>query len=291
MRITGFLLSVALVCLSGCTAAGIAVANLPAAFSKNNVVRDIAYGDEAMQKLDLYVPDRNLKTDADDFPVIIFFYGGRWTEGKKSDYAFVGDALASRGYITVIPDYRKYPKVRFPAFVEDGAKAASWVYENINNYHGDRDLIFISGHSAGAHIAALLVADKSYLADAGQASSMIKGMTGLAGPYDFTPEEEDLKEIFGPPEQYPQMQATTFIDGSEPPLLLLQGDQDSAVGAFNLEKLARKIRSKNGAVETKIYEDVNHVEIVGAFSWYWRKKAPVIEDVTTFFDGIANEVR
>ena len=185
----------------------------------------------------------------------------------------------------VIPDYRKYPQVKFPVFVEDSAKAVAWTKANIVAYGGDASRLFLLGHSAGAHIASLLVTDAHYLQAVGMKSAELRAFAGLAGPYAFTPDEKDLKDMFGPPENYPNMQAPTFVSGNEPPMLLLWGDADDAVGRFNLEKLQSAIQAKHGNVQSKIYPGIGHVEIVGAFSRIWRDKAPVLEDVDAFFKG------
>ncbi|MCR9212331.1 MAG: alpha/beta hydrolase [Proteobacteria bacterium] len=268
--------------LSACTDTAVAIANAPTAFFDGTIERNIVYDPATGQMLDIYTP---ILAAEEKLPVIVFFYGGRWTKGQKEDFAFVGTALAENGFVVVIPDHRKYPEVLFPDFVEDGAKAVNWVQNNISDHGGKADTLFLSGHSSGAHIASLLVVDERYLEP--QTLQSIKGFAGLAGPYSFTPESEDLKIMFGPPSQYPDMQATTFIDGKEPPVLLLYGSDDKSVGLFNLERLEQEIRDNNGQVETIIYPDTGHVEIVGALSWILRSKAPVLEDMTTYFKNIA----
>ncbi|MGY6646395.1 MAG: alpha/beta hydrolase [Salinarimonas sp.] len=270
--------------LAGCASAGLAIANFPVAWFDGEVIEDISYGEEPWEKLDIYIPPGKAEAG---WPVIVFFYGGRWTDGSREDYAFVGSALAAKGFVTVVPDYRKYPVVRFPAFVEDGAKAVSWVHDNIGQNNGRADKLFLAGHSAGAHIAALLVSDERYLQNEGGALSSIQGFAGLAGPYDFTPEAADLKEIFGPPSNYPQMQVTTFVDGTEPPMLLLHGDADQTVERYNLERLANMIEDRGGRVESTIYPELDHIEILGALSWFWRNKAPVLDDISEYFMGLA----
>ena len=145
--------------------------------------------------------------------VVVFFYGGRWTYGAKEDYRFVAATFVKEGFVVVIPDYRKYPQVRFPVFVEDGAKALAWVSDHIVEWHGNPARIHVVGHSAGAHIGTLLTADARYLAEEGKDRSLtIHDFAGLAGPYAFTPDEPDLEDMFGPPQNYPIMQVTTFID-------------------------------------------------------------------------------
>jgi len=262
---------------------GLAVVNLAPAFSRIKI-DGAAYGPDGWQRLDIYMPPESEKLK---LPVVVFFYGGRWTTGTRESYRFVGDAFAKRGYIAVIPDYRKYPAVRFPAFVEDGAKALAWVHDHIADYGGDPGRIFVAGHSAGAHIGALLAANPSYLAHEGKnRNSVIRGFAGLAGPYAFTPDEPDLEDIFGPPERYAGMQVTTFIDGTEPPMLLLYGDADAVVKRANLDRVVARIREKGGRANSIIYPGVGHMGILGALSWVNFRGLRVRDDMLAFFDTV-----
>ena len=277
------LLLALLLMMSGCTHGAFTVANLPTHLVEMTVEHDLAYGPELPQKLDIYVPADPKDKQLD---VIVFFYGGRWTYGAKEDYRFVAATFAKEGFIVVIPDYRKYPRVRFPVFVEDGAKALAWVYDHIAELHGDPTRIHVIGHSAGAHIGALLTADSHYLADEGKHRSLIiHDFAGLAGPYAFTPDEPDLEDMFGPPQNYPHMQVTTFIDGTQPPMLLLYGNRDRAVKLANLEKLEERITQRGGCVRARIYPDTDHTDLIGALSWWNLQKVPVVEDITAFFDS------
>ncbi len=266
--------------MSGCTRAAFVAANLPTYFD-HVTVHNRAYGPERSQNLDIYVPADSRDTHRD---VIVFFYGGRWTYGTKEDYRFIGTTFAKRGFLVVIPDYRKYPTVRFPGFVQDGAKALAWVVDHIAEFQGDSARIHIMGHSAGAHIGAMLTADPHYLADEGKDRSLtVQDFVGLAGPYAFIPEDPDLEDMFGPPQNYPRMQVTTFIDGTQPPMLLLYGDKDTAVKLANLEKLEQRITLKGGCVRSIIYHDVDHTNLLGALSWWPQRRASVIDDIERFF--------
>ena len=266
--------------LFGCTRTGLELANLPAKFSDTDIIQNVSYGEEPWQKLDIYIPKHSPE---DTLPVVVFFYGGSWQDGSKDMYPFVGEGFAQHNYITVIADYSKYPQVVFPRFVDDGAKAVAWTYRNIANYSGNPDNLFISGHSAGAHIAGLITADQRYLQKEGLNTSIIKAFAGMSGPYDFVPREEIYKAIFGPEKNYPEMQVTTFIEGDEPPMLLLWGADDTLVGQSNMDLLASKIRQQHGQVTTKIYPNVDHVGMVSSFTWFFRGKAPVLEDICQFF--------
>lgn len=262
--------------LAACGRMGIWTANLRSEFVKP-VAQDMAYGSQSFQRLDVYAPKEKSAAPRD---VIVFFYGGRWERGQKSDYRFVADAFVKRGYIVVLPDYRKYPHVKFPDFVEDGAMAVRWVHDHIADYGGNPGRIHLAGHSAGAHIAALLTANENYLKGVRPRS-----FAGLAGPYDFTPDDLDLIDMFGPPANYPQMQVRTFIDGHEPPMLLLQGDRDTTVNPSNREKLEKRITEKRGWVRSIVYPGIDHVWIVGSLSWLGRNRAPVADDMDRFFHG------
>lgn len=271
--------------ITACAQVAFTAINLPSRFGDMEVVRDLSYGPEPSHTLDIYIPAGAQHKHLD---VIVFFYGGRWTYGDKSHYRFLGAAFTEKNFIVVVPDHRKYPHVRFPVFVEDGAKALAWVYDHIPAYHGNPERIHVAGHSSGAHIGALLAADASYLADEGKDRSLvIHDFAGLAGPYAFTPDEPDLKDMFGPPQNYPNMQVTTFIDGQQPPMLLLYGDADRTVRFSNLEKLDQRIKQNGGLVQSRIYHDVGHTGLAAALTWFNLRGTPVLHDMTKFFQANA----
>ncbi len=265
--------------LAACAQASLTAANLPTHFDHTDVKRDIAFGPDAWQKMDIYLPeDKRGKHD-----VIVFYYGGRWESGSKDQYRFVGATLAKQGYVVAIPDYRKYPQVKFPVFVEDAALSLSWVADNIAAYGGDASRIHVVGHSAGAHIGSLLATDASYLRAQGKDRHVIRDFVGLAGPYAFTPDVPDLQAMFGPPANYPNMMASNFVDGHQPPMLLMWGTDDKAVGRMNLDRMVAAIQAKGGIVETKFYRGVDHGGILRGLSWAADDKAPVLIDMANFF--------
>jgi acetyl esterase/lipase len=242
------------------------------------VEHDLPYGDDPRQRLDLYLPDRL----AGRAPVVVFFYGGRWEAGDKGQFQFVGQALASRGFVAVIPDYRRYPAVRFPRFVEDGAAAVAWVRDNVGEFGGDAGSIHLMGHSAGAHIAALLALDHDYLAAAGVAPGAITSLIGLAGPYDFLPLDDPTLEAIFAVEDIAATQPITFADRSAPPTLLLHGADDLTVRPANSERLAAALRAAGNQVELRLYPGVGHVGLVIALAAPLRWLAPVGADVSDF---------
>lgn len=266
--------------MAGCIALGQAVVNFPVHFREDMVRRDLRYGEENWHRMDIYYPEKPSQTLR---PVIVFIHGGRWSTGNKAHYPFVAETLTRRGYIVAIPNYGTYPAVTFPAFVEDAARAIAWLRRESGSLQLDRNRIMIVGHSAGAHIGALLCADPRYLTAVGGSRDWITAFAGLAGPYSFVPDEPDLVAIFGPPARYPQMQVTHFIDGLQPPMLLLQGTDDDAVHMSNLEKMERAIRDKGGVVRTRIYYGVGHLGILTSFSWMHNGRNTIVNDIDRFF--------
>ena len=241
------------------------------------------YGNLPVQKLDVYKP-KDAKSPA---KVVIFFYGGNWQNGSKEDYRFVAQALSSRGFVAILPDYTRYPAGQFPAFLEDGALAVRWAHDNAARFGGDPDHIYLMGHSAGAHIAALLTLDAHYLKDAGLDRAAIRGTVALSGPYDFLPGPDD-RPVFGMARDSitpdPRIEPITFVDGHAPPMLLIHGLKDETVGADNAIRLAERIREKGGQVRYIAYPDRAHVGVVLSLAWPFRWLAPTLDDAATFIN-------
>ena len=243
-------------------------------------LQSVAYGDLPRQKLDIYTPKQ---TTSAARKVVIFFYGGSWDSGHKSDYKFVGEALASQGFIVVIPDYRIYPDVLFPAFMADPALAARWVKDHIKQYQGDNQQVFLGGHSAGAQIAVMLGVNPEYLAKQSLKPSDFVGIIGLAGPYDFLPlKSERLKIIFGPQSEQWKSQPINFVDGKNPPMLLAVGKKDGTVWPRNTYNLAEKIKNNKGLVKVEEFENYNHIDMVAKLAKPLRGDGELLKVVVDF---------
>lgn len=241
----------------------------------------LAYGEAARQRLDVYRPAR----DTDAAPVVVFFYGGAWREGERGDYLFVGEALASRGFVAVLADYRLYPEVRFPGFVEDGAAALAWTRRHAPDFGGDARRLFVMGHSAGAHIALMLATDARFLEAVGMRPQDLAGAIGLAGPYDFLPfRRASTAEVFDPPERWPLSQPIHFVSGREPPLLLLTGEDDDVVSPGNSTRLAARVAGLGGEVEVIRYPREGHRGIVAALAAPLRGRRRVLDDIAAFIE-------
>lgn len=240
-------------------------------------VRDVAYGTDPRQRLDVYVPGGPAAAPR---PIIVFFYGGSWNSGVKNGYGFVGRALAAKGFVVAIPDYRLVPQVRFPGFLEDGAAAVRWIRRHAADYGGDAGRIVLAGHSAGAYNAAMLALDRRWL---GEDSGAVRGLIGLAGPYDFLPLDGPVVEAaFGQAPDKPATQPVNFVTAASPPAFLATAGKDTLVRPSNSEALAARLRAAGVVVERRDYPRVGHAGLVTALAVPLRGKAAVLEEMTAF---------
>ena len=244
--------------------------------------RDIAYGTLHRNKLDVYKP-KDTSANAPK-PVVVFFYGGAWDSGEKAGYLFAAEALTSRGYVVVVPDYRLYPEVTFPTYMSDAALAVKWTFDNIGKYGGDTNNVFVMGHSAGSQLAALVAYDKSYLDRVGVDGRRIRGVVSLAGPMDFLPLTEAKLEYVFPLPVRAASQPINYVTGKQPATLLLHGLADTRVGIHNSRNLAARIVERGGVVETTYYPEMSHVGIVLAMAAPLRDGKPILARVAKFID-------
>lgn len=246
---------------------------------------DIEYGRAARQQLDVYSPT----AISDSAPVVVFYYGGGWKSGDRASYEFVASALTKAGMTVVIPDYRLFPDVVFPAFVEDSAEALAWTVRNISAFGGNADQLFVMGHSAGAHIAALLALDRRYLSDAGIDASIVRGMIGLSGPYDFLPLERGYLEDVFPEATRARSQPIRYVSSDAPATLLIHGDDDNTVRIANSTALADVLRACGVPVELKTYDGVGHARVVAAIAPPLDFLGGTLQDTTDFIQREARQ--
>lgn len=267
--------------LTGCTPAGLLTSfdRLTSAADSRRVASGVAYGADARHKLDIWAP----RSAREALPVVIFFYGGGWSEGSRTDYGFAGAAYAGKGFIAVLPDYRLVPAVRFPHFVEDGALAVRWVRDNIARYGGDPDRITLAGHSAGAYIGAMLALDRRFLDRAGVDPKAIRAAALLSGPYDFHPFTEPRgRDAFGHWATPAETQPVSFVRRDAPPMLLAHGSADRVVLPRNSRRLAEKLRQTGAPVELRLYPGASHVDLAASLSRPLRNRTSVLADSAEF---------
>lgn len=246
------------------------------------VTRDVPYETGNRHRLDIYAP-RGMGAPR---PVMIYFYGSAWTGGMKAGDSWVGAALARHGYVVVVPDYRLYPEVRWPAFLEDGAAAIKWTHDHITDYGGDPTALVLIGHSAGAFNVLSLAVDRQWLMQAGlDAGRDVKAAIALSSPYMGLPLGSDEAAIFDV--RYGYREPLDRVDGHSPPLLFLVGDGDNIIDPHENDPLIGKVRAKGGVADIIHYPGLGHGDTKEALAD--SRIAPIADDIARFL--AAHDVR
>jgi acetyl esterase/lipase len=237
------------------------------------------YGPLARQKLDIYWPLAGREPRA----IVIFLYGGGWREGEREWYRFAGAALAAQGFVAVVPDYRLYPGVQFPVFMQDAALAYGWTQKHLNA-GGGKTPIVLMGHSAGAHMAALLALDPALLAGQPRPAAVI----GLAGPYAFDPTTwPSTRDVFRTAAAHPDAaRPIAFVSATAPPMFFARGAEDDVVAAFNADDMTRALGEQGVLAENRLYPGLGHAGLVLALARPFRWRAPVLTDSVAFIDKV-----
>ena len=270
-------------CLAACSPLTVLNAFAPA--STHTLTAGMAYGSAPRQMFDLYRP--TTAAPPGGWPVVVFFYGGSWNSGQRSDYAFVGEALASRGMVAMVADYRLYPAVRYPDFLRDCALALAWGLGHASELGGNPKRVYVMGHSAGAYNAAMLALDGRWLAPTGHTPRELAGFIGLSGPYDFLPiTNRDAQPVFFHPNYPSDSQPLAFASAAAPRSFLGTAKSDSLVDPKrNTVGLAMRLEAAGAQVTLKVYERVNHLTMAGALALPLRWLAPVLDDVAGFVNA------
>lgn len=210
---------------------------------------DAADVDEYMEercRLDLYFP-----TNRSNFPTVVWFHGG----GLRGGNRFVPEQLKNHGIAIAAVNYRLYPKVTCPAYIEDAAAAVAWVFKNIRNYGGSADLIFVSGHSAGGYLTSMIGLDKKWLGRHEIDANRIAGLIPFSGHTitHFTVREE--RGISGTQPIVDEFAPLFHVRSDAPPLVLITGDRDlEMLGRYEENAYLMRMMKVAGHQQTSLYE-------------------------------------
>lgn len=266
---------------AACDDLAFVIGNLPARFTSVRITHDLPYGEEPGQHLDVYA-----RPNLHDRPIVVFWYGGGWTDGRKEDYRFIGTALAEKGFVAVLPDYRKYPAIQFPAFVHDGARAVVWARQHAHEWGGDPSRLVVMGHSVGAHLAAMLAYEPEYMHAAGGSRRWIRAFVGLSGVYAPIPETEIFRKIIPPPYRSNDWQPLWHVSSEAPPSLLIHGLDDRLVNPQESVRLRNALVQHGVHVEMELYSGRSHADTVAAFSPLARRRVPALDSATRFIERL-----
>ena len=212
---------------------------------RSQTTRDLSYGDEARQRLDLYAP---IGADG-EAPVVVFAHSAWQRLHSRRHFERLGRMLASRGLIAVIPDFQVSPDGRHPGVIEDVAQATAWTRTNARRFGGDPRRLFLVGHAGGAYIAAMLALEARWLADVGMGPGDIRGVVGVSGLYDIHPTEDPrVAETFEAANAAPSLNLSDHVHADAPPMLLIAGGLDHCDPDRHTGGLARALRNVGGRV-------------------------------------------
>jgi len=219
---------------------------------------------EHKHQLDLYLPRGGQPS-----PVFIFFHGGAWKNGDRSQYPALGFRLAKEGVVTVIPSYRLAPKYKHPAQVEDGAAAFSWVMQHIGEYGGDTNRIYLGGHSAGGHMAALLALEPQFLARYQLSPTNIRGVVTMSGVFDLTVADNVAASVFSTNDVARKLASPLFHirPGIQaPPFLITYCQWDYVPLAGQAREFRRALKAAGVPTELHYTPHENHISEVIALT-------------------------
>ncbi len=225
------------------------------------VVRNVSYGPDLRNKLDVFAPQ-----DARNAPVILFIHGGSWSGGDKSGYSFVGESLARAGYVTGVMNYRLAPQNRYPSYVQDAALALQWLREHAREYGGLPNNLFVVGHSAGGFNAVELVDNARWLAEVNIPVRDVRGVIGIAGPYSYDFRTDSTRTAFPEGGLPDDIMPDRHVRPDAPPNLLLVAEGDRTVHPQNALNMEAALKKAGVSVERVVLPRLNHVTIVGALA-------------------------
>ena len=273
----------ALIALGAC--APLALLNALAARDSHRSAEGVAYGTLARQKYDLYTPTS--APPPGGWPVVVFFYGGSWNTGERADYRFVGEALAARGVLAFVADYRLHPEVRYPDFLLDCANALGHGLDHAARLGGNPARVFVMGHSAGGYNAAMLALDGRWLATVGHTPRELAGWIGIAGPYEFLPlKPGPAQAVFFHPDYPAGTQPIDYVSAASPPAFVAAPANDTVVNPQRSTRtMAARLQAVDARVTLRMYDSVSHASLIGAFAPPLRFLAPVLDDVAAFVEA------
>jgi len=233
--------------------------------------------------LDLYLPRQQ-----NGYPLLVFVHGGAWTRGDKGAYAgayeYLGAAVAGQEVGVAVINYRLSPEVMHPEHARDVARAVAWLYRNSSKYGWSPGRIYLVGHSAGAHLAALVAVEPSYLQALGLTPEIIKGVVAISGVYDLTLGGVTAKMLYEPifgsdPRTLEQASPALQLTRKSPPFLVLYAQNDLPSLNVQAKRFQRALQQAGIQVKTAMIPGRDHVSIISGLA---REGDPVRKMVLEF---------
>ena len=227
--------------------------------SSLRVELDIAYGSLERQQLDVYMPR---EAGTGKLPVLAFIHGGGWRQGTKSWMGFMAPAIVCLPAVFVSVGYRLAPDTKYPGPEEDCRAALEWTYLNIHHYGGDPDRLFLGGHSAGGHLAAMLALRPDLLTKQGLPADVVKACFPMAGVFDLTTSRPELVESLLPSmDMAPNASPINHVAGTKVPFYIAIGENDNPPLIPQARQMADAIAEHGAPVELLEMKGCDHFQM------------------------------
>ncbi|MCD6302079.1 MAG: alpha/beta hydrolase [Anaerolineae bacterium] len=253
---------------------------------------DIAPHPNVATTLDVYGPE-----DASAAPVLVFVHGGSWSHYSKEDMTPVAALLVPEGYMVVIPNYTLYPDATYDQTANEVAAAVAWTLEHAADYHGDPERIYLAGHSAGGHLAALVFTEARWLAAYGHQTDELAGLIGMSGIYDLALQAAYSRSLWGTDElfaglvggwrNYEQASPITHVHPGLPPILLIHGTEDTTVPHEMSRSFCQALQDAGSPCELSLYPGAGHTDYL--FHTLWGTDQRLLNDLERFTGMRASE--
>ena len=247
--------------------------------------RDIAPHPDVASALDVYWSEEHA-----DAPVLIFVHGGSWSLLSKESFTCLAALLVPRGYTVVLPGYTLYPKATYEQMANEVAAAVTWTLEHAGDYQGDPSRVYLSGHSAGAHLAALVATDPRWLEAYGHTSAELAGVIGISGVYDLALMAEYTRSQTGSDEllvgvasgwrNYAAASPVSYARADLPPMLLIHGSEDTTVPPAISRVFGEALQAAGAPSELVIYPGAEHTDFL--FRSMWGAETRLLRDLERF---------
>ncbi len=201
-------------------------------------------------RLDIYYP-----ANKTHFATVVWFHGGGIKDGEKS----IPEELQVQGIAVVAANYRLYPKVKCPVYIEDAAAAVAWTFKSIEKYGGDPNLIFVSGHSAGGYLTSMISLDKSWLAKYNIDANRIAGIIPCSGQMITHMVVREERKIPDTQPVIDQFAPLYHVRADAPALILITGDRNlELLGRYEENAYMMRMMKVAGHKKTELYEIQGH---------------------------------
>lgn len=247
--------------------------------------KDVVFHPGMAPRLDVYSPP-----SGDGHPILFFVHGGSWKDYDKALFAPVAMKLLPEGMVVVIPSYTLHPDAGYEQMAREVAAALSWTLDNVARYGGDPARVYVAGHSAGAHLAALAVMDPRFLAAYGHSAADVRGLVGLSGVYDTQAEydywqaqgvyPEVLVDVMGGEERFAAASPISYVRPELPQVLLIHGDEDETVPVGIATAFHAALQAVGASSTLTVYAGSGHTDFL--FAALTAERAPLIVDLVAF---------